>query len=188
MALEILTTFDVELSDPFLSGALKANSINIFEFQPQSAKMLSMHDMFYANVEPVWVVKPQAADKKPKEKEQQQEHATIPEKKEQREEYSIFPYPGYPYYYPDTPAPPPAAEKREAPKETKVTLKVDICCEECVEILTNSIMEIKGVKTVDCNVYKEKVVVTCAPDAAPADVLLRARKEFRHARFWSDDD
>ncbi|KAL2613608.1 hypothetical protein R1flu_025300 [Riccia fluitans] len=146
--------------------------------------MMSMQDLFYSNAETLWVVKPPSEEEK-KKKQQQQQAATAAKK----EEYSILKLiPDYPYYYPDTPAPPPApAKKDEAKKETKVTLKVSICCDECVEIISNALKELKGVKDVDCNIGKERVVVTCTT-AAPGDVILAARKEFKHARLWTDDD
>ncbi|KAL3679350.1 hypothetical protein R1sor_022306 [Riccia sorocarpa] len=137
------------------------------------ATMMSLHDMFYGSAEPVFIVKPPSAEEKKKQAE---------EKK--KEEYSILKLiPDYPYYYADTPAPPPAPAKKDDKKEKKVTLKVDICCEDCVEIITSAVKKVKGVKDVDCNIRKERVVVTCAPDTAPADVILAARKEFRHAKL-----
>ncbi|KAL3679351.1 hypothetical protein R1sor_022307 [Riccia sorocarpa] len=142
------------------------------------AKMLSMHDMFYGPAEPIFVKKP------PTEEEKKQAAA-----KKEKEEYSILKLiPDYPYYYAPTPAPAPAPAKKDEKKEMKVTLKVDICCDECSEILTIAIKEVKGVKAVDCNVSKEKVVVTCAPDTSPDSVILAARSEFRKARLWADDD
>ncbi|KAL3679349.1 hypothetical protein R1sor_022305 [Riccia sorocarpa] len=157
----------VKLSPSLQCSRLTADSAKV------KPTMMSLHDMFYGSAEPVFIVKPPSAEEKKKQAE---------EKK--KEEYSILKLiPDYPYYYADTPAPPPAPAKKDDKKEKKVTLKVDICCEDCVEIITSALKKVKGVKDVDCNIRKERVVVTCAPDTAPADVILAARKEFRHAKL-----
>ncbi|KAL2613609.1 hypothetical protein R1flu_025301 [Riccia fluitans] len=137
--------------------------------------MMSMQDMFYSSVEPVYIVKPPSKEESKK-------------KEAEEKEYTILKLiPDYPYYYPAAPAAAPAV-KDDNKKEKKVTLRVSICCSECVEIISNALKEVKGVKDVECNIHKERVVVTCTAEAAQADVILTARNEFRDAKLWTDDD
>lgn len=144
--------------------------------------MLSMQDMFYSKPEPVWIEKPPSAEEKKKQ-------AAEKEKKEE-EEYSILTaIPRYPYYYPPYNPPPPSAAAKDGDKkkETKLALRVSICCTECVEVIDNVLKKVPGVKDVECDIMRKKVVVTCTT-AAPTDVMLAARREFKGARQWTDDD
>lgn len=69
----------------------------------------------------------------------------------------------------------------------KVVMKVPICCGECVDTIKVGLNELKGVKSVECNILKERVTVV-ATTASAADILLECRKVFRKSRIWTDDD
>ncbi|KAL3698370.1 hypothetical protein R1sor_012446 [Riccia sorocarpa] len=77
-------------------------------------------------------------------------------------------------------------EYYEYRKPSTVVLKVPICCETCAEEVRNTLFELRGVRSVYCDVRKEMVTVTGT--AAPADVLLAVRKLHKKSRFWEDYD
>ncbi|OAE28121.1 hypothetical protein AXG93_638s1090 [Marchantia polymorpha subsp. ruderalis] len=77
-------------------------------------------------------------------------------------------------------------EYYEYRKPSTVVLKVPICCESCSEEAKNALFELKGVRSVYCDVRKEMITVTGT--AAPADVLQVVRKLHKKSRFWGDDD
>lgn len=148
--------------------------------------MMSMQDMFYGASEPVWVLKPEKDDKKPADN----KGASAGGNSKKADDSILASIPYYPYYYPDYVAPAPVKEAPKAtdkPKETKVVMKVPICCGECVESIEVALYGMKGVKSVDCNTRKQQVTVV-ATTAAPADILLESRKVFRKSRMWSNDD
>ncbi|KAL2644934.1 hypothetical protein R1flu_012521 [Riccia fluitans] len=77
-------------------------------------------------------------------------------------------------------------EYYEYRKPSTVVLKVPICCESCSEEARNALFELRGVRSVYCDVRKEMITVTGT--AAPADVLQVVRKLHKKSRFWGDND
>lgn len=149
-----------------------------------------MQDMFYGASEPVWILKPEKDDKKAAENKSAPAGAGNSNAKK-ADDSILASIPYYPYYYPDYIAPAPAKKESpkatDKPKETKVVMKVPICCGECVELVEVALLGMKGVKSVDCIVRKEQVTVV-ATTAAPADILLECRRVFRKSRMWSNDE
>lgn len=143
--------------------------------------MMSMQDMFYGESEPVWIVKPEKDDKK--------KAGDAGSTKKEADDTILASIPYYPYYYPDyVPAPvKKEAAKEGDKKETKVVMKVPICCGECVESIEVALFEMGGVKSVDGSVWNQKVTVVVTK-AAPVDILLECRKLFKKSKMWSDDD
>jgi copper chaperone CopZ len=139
-----------------------------------------MQDMFYGQSEPVWVLKPEKDDKKNDNK-----NASGSKAKKEADDSILSTIPYYPYYYPDYVAP--STAKKDDNKETKVVMKVPVCCGECVESIETALYAMKGVKSVECNIRRERVTVV-ATTAAPADILMACRNLFRKLRMWSDDD
>ncbi|BBN17821.1 hypothetical protein MPTK1_7g17120 [Marchantia polymorpha subsp. ruderalis] len=141
--------------------------------------MMSMQDMFYSNAEPVWIVKPE---------EKKKDGAKKEEKPVEKQEFSILSIiPNYPYYYPAyVPEPSPKAEPQKK-KETTTALHISICCSECVDTITYALKKLPGVKEVDCDILKEKVVVTYTTTPL-GDILSESTRAFKHARLWRADD
>ncbi|CAM6121008.1 unnamed protein product [Calypogeia fissa] len=151
--------------------------------------MMSMQDLFYGGSEPVWVLKPEKGDNKKGEENSSGGGGGVKKATEKDDSVLAF-IPYYPYYYPDYVAPQTKKEdgKGGDKKETKVVMKVPICCGECVESIEVALYALKGVKSVECNVRKERVTVVATPGAATADILLECRRLFKKSRMWSDDD
>lgn len=137
---------------------------------------------------PVWIVSAKKKD----------DNKIGSDKNASRGKQLVFPVPHYPYYnylYQDpTPAEKDGHDKgkndskdKDKAKERTVVMKVDICCSECEETVRVAMGELKGVKSVECNSFREKVTVVVTT-AAPADVLMKCKKLFRTSRMWSDDD
>ncbi|CAM6121010.1 unnamed protein product [Calypogeia fissa] len=147
--------------------------------------MMSMQDLFYGGSEPVWVLKPEKGDNK-KGEEKNSSGGGGGKKATVKKDFVS----DYPYYYHDYVAPQTKKEdgKGGDKKETKVVMKVPICCGECVDSIQVALYALKGVKSVECNVRKERVTVVATPGAATADILLACRRLFRRSRMWSDDD
>lgn len=61
-------------------------------------------------------------------------------------------------YYPDYVPPPPAKkeEPKASKKQTKVVMKVPICCEECEELVESALYRMKGVQLVECNSFASR--------------------------------
>lgn len=171
----------------------------------QLGNMWSVRDRFYEVAEPVWILKED--NKKDESKgagDSQASRGGNKKQAERAEEYpnlSAVPYYPYrdPYYFYPEYIPPPSQPKREEPskggatqqqqqkKEMRVELKVPICCGECVELIEGALYRLKGVKSVVCDTYKEKVTIT-ATTATPADIFIECRKVFKKSRMWTDDD
>ncbi|CAM6119950.1 unnamed protein product [Calypogeia fissa] len=76
-------------------------------------------------------------------------------------------------------------DKKREP--TVVMMKVPMCCSECETTVQVPLEQMEGVKSVECNWFKEKVTVV-ATTAAAADILLECMKHFKESRMWNDDD
>ncbi|CAM6120998.1 unnamed protein product [Calypogeia fissa] len=74
--------------------------------------------------------------------------------------------------------------KKEAEKNKPVVLAVSICCSSCVDIIESDFRKVTGIKTIDCDIYRNKVTVTGT--ATLADVLSAARRHFKDAAVWDD--
>ncbi|BBN17820.1 hypothetical protein MPTK1_7g17110 [Marchantia polymorpha subsp. ruderalis] len=81
------------------------------------------------------------------------------------------------------PAKQPAEQKKPEDKHKPIVMNVSICCSSCVDLLEPELLAVKGVKTVDCEVYKKKVTVTGT--AALSDVISATRRHFKHAQIAS---
>lgn len=62
-------------------------------------------------------------------------------------------------------------------------LKVPICCEGCEERVLSRLIDIDGVRSVNCDQEKQKVTVSGT--ASPAEVLHACKKLFKRSKWWS---
>lgn len=77
-------------------------------------------------------------------------------------------------------------KKEEKSKDADVVLWVPICCQPCEERITVPISQMKGVKSIVCDIYKKKVVVS-GKDLNAIEILLKCQSKFCKAAFWKDD-
>ncbi|KAL2633129.1 hypothetical protein R1flu_004608 [Riccia fluitans] len=71
-------------------------------------------------------------------------------------------------------------------QDRDVVLYVPMCCQDCEERVKLPLSEMEGVKSVDCNWYKRRVVVS-GKDLSPLSLLLRCQTVFKKAAMWKDD-
>eukprot|EP00246_Nothoceros_aenigmaticus_P016607 TRINITY_DN76_c0_g1_i1.p1 TRINITY_DN76_c0_g1~~TRINITY_DN76_c0_g1_i1.p1 ORF type:complete len:192 (+),score=3.24 TRINITY_DN76_c0_g1_i1:269-844(+) len=65
-----------------------------------------------------------------------------------------------------------------------VELKVQMRSERSRKVITKKLAKLKGVVSVDVDLYQQKVTVSGY--ASPSDVLKKVRKTGREAHFWTD--
>ncbi|KAG6555874.1 hypothetical protein Mapa_002516 [Marchantia paleacea] len=78
------------------------------------------------------------------------------------------------------------SDKEEKTKDPDVVLWVPICCPQCEERIIVPVSKMKGVKSVVCDSYKKKVVVS-GKDLNAIEILLKCQTMFCKAAFWKDD-
>lgn len=78
----------------------------------------------------------------------------------------------------------PAAAPAEKEKNKPIVMSVSICCSSCVDIIDADFKKVTGIKTVECDIFRNKVTVTGT--ATLADVLSAARRHFKDAAVWDD--
>jgi copper chaperone CopZ len=100
--------------------------------------------------------------------------------------YSGSPTSGYGAAYDDTYYDSRPYDYYDYRRPSTVVMNVPICCEGCCEEARNALFELRGVRSVYCDVKRERVTVTGT--AAPADILQAMRKLHKKARFWGDED
>ncbi|CAM6119954.1 unnamed protein product [Calypogeia fissa] len=168
--------------------------------------MLPMRDLFYGKAEPVWILNHAKNDEDEEEHEEAEEEESSSTREYEKYEYStstvtpevekqyyptVTTSPYYPYYSPYVFNPyygiPPHNHGYAKKEAEKVVMKIPICCSECEESIKVPLNGMKGVKSVDCNIRRQKVTVVVT-SAAPADILMECRKVFKESRMWNEDE
>jgi hypothetical protein len=142
--------------------------------------MMSMEEMFYGPKEDVWIVKPE----KKEEVKKGETPPKPPPPTALEESFGTY----YPYYHPPYTPPTAAATPKKTPDTKNVDFKIPICCSQCTDGLTASLLDFKGVQKVTCNIGREKVTVAVKNDVNIDEVLLECRKVFKKSRMWTKDD
>ncbi|KAL3694597.1 hypothetical protein R1sor_008248 [Riccia sorocarpa] len=71
-------------------------------------------------------------------------------------------------------------------QDPDVVLYVPMCCRDCEERVKIPLSEMEGVKSVECNWYKKRVIVS-GKALSPLSVLLKCQTVFKKAAIFKDD-
>ncbi|KAL2649314.1 hypothetical protein R1flu_017442 [Riccia fluitans] len=131
----------------------------------ESLRMMSTQDLFYGKNEQIFLTKKGIKGIPP------------------RPELVLSSLP----FYPDVDENDGKDQKDDKKKQDPdVVLYVPMCCGDCEERVKIPLSEMEGVKSVDCNWYKRRVIVSGkALNALP--ILLKCREIFRKSAMWKDD-